>query len=483
MIAWHHLFHSSCVHALHFVATNLLWRVVACTVLFALSESEFSCSSTFLKAAIRISADKWLATHAIVDSINIWDQTRNAFKSSSSTCTSDLLVSAYHDKTQHLGGIGITWRYSDFASLPAWFLKTIALSAQISQSRHNCLIGDYRIGAVIFTGWRNSENTSKNDSSEQLYCFCQWIASCWNMAQVLHTENTNRTTNTVEPSLNTQQIVLTDDVIPNDSDALQSGLQAQLDSSFPQDFEGKKDLILSRRDATCGGVSDQGVLKGDEGNVGLLGSGDGSGTEFGKECGPDVGRECGVKKSGGRPKSFVWQYYSQVSDANNKSKRCRVLCQACGEEFVSRVEQMEAHLAHHCSKTDPEVAEIMKARIAAAKAAAKLKKESGLRQAALSASATTIRAAMPINAPLPKRQKIEVASPSSQNVIPLHLRYPQASQTSVILLLTSNLTFISISMSISILYSTLITVLISNLVIILAAIKRGSGTFTCWEIY
>ena len=299
------------------------------------------------------------------------------------------------------------------------------------------------------------------------------------MAQILHTRNTNGTTNTVGQTLNTEQIVLTDDVTPNESDALQSRLQAQLESSFPQNFEGKKDGTLSRRDATCGGVADQVVLKGDEGNVGLLGPGDGSGTEFGKECGPEVGRECGVKKSGGRPKSFVWQYYSQVSDANNKSKRCRVLCQACGEEFVSRVEQMEAHLAHHCTKTDPEVAEIMKARIAAAKAAAKLKKESGLRQAALSASATTIRAAMPINAPLPKRQKIEVASPSSQNVIPLHLRYPQASQTSVMSMLTSNLTFISMSMSISILCSTLITILVSILIIILATIKRG----TCWATY
>lgn len=32
-----------------------------------------------------------------------------------------------------------------------------------------------------------------------------------------------------------------------------------------------------------------------------------------------------AKKSGGRPKSFVWQYYNQVSDANNKSKRCKVI--------------------------------------------------------------------------------------------------------------------------------------------------------------
>lgn len=52
---------------------------------------------------------------------------------------------------------------------------------------------------------------------------------------------------------------------------------------------------------------------------------------------------------------------------------------------------MEGHLAHSCTKTDPEVQEVMKARIAAAKANLKLKKETLQREAALLASLPTFR--------------------------------------------------------------------------------------------
>ena len=88
---------------------------------------------------------------------------------------------------------------------------------------------------------------------------------------------------------------------------------------------------------------------------------------------------------------------------------------------------MEAHLAYHCEKTDPEIAELMRERIETAKANAKLKREAQLREAALAAAASTVRAATPIAAPLPvaKRQKIEAPLPAEASAIPIRLRYPQ----------------------------------------------------------
>ena len=135
------------------------------------------------------------------------------------------------------------------------------------------------------------------------------------------------------------------------------------------------------------------------------------------------------KKSGGRPKSFVWQYYTQHTDANIKSKRCEVSCNYCGVRMLSRVEQMESHLAHNCSKCTADVKQHMRDRITAAKEVSKARKEAQER-GDLVAKPSSALIQQSFFSPMPqsfaKRQKLDLPQ-EQQNTLPLRLRYPQVS--------------------------------------------------------
>jgi hypothetical protein len=133
-----------------------------------------------------------------------------------------------------------------------------------------------------------------------------------------------------------------------------------------------------------------------------------------------------AKKSGGRPKSFVWQYYTQHTDANVKSKRCEVSCNFCETRMLSRVEQMEAHLAHSCPKSPPEVKHHMTERLVAAKEASKARKEAQERGDVLTkAMQPGIQQAMASSLPMPLAKRLKMDTPKDHNMIPLRLRFPQ----------------------------------------------------------
>ena len=134
-----------------------------------------------------------------------------------------------------------------------------------------------------------------------------------------------------------------------------------------------------------------------------------------------------AKKPGGRPKSFVWQYYTQHTDANFKSKRCEVSCNFCDTRMLSRVEQMEAHLAHNCPRCPADIKDHMRDRIFAAKELSKAKKEA-LERGEQIARASSSLMQQPLFSPafqsLAKRQKLE-GPRDTQHPIPLRLRFPQ----------------------------------------------------------
>lgn len=134
-----------------------------------------------------------------------------------------------------------------------------------------------------------------------------------------------------------------------------------------------------------------------------------------------------AKKPGGRPKSFVWQYYTQHTDANFKSKRCEVSCNFCDTRMLSRVEQMESHLAHNCPRCPADVKDHMRDRIFAAKELSKAKKEAlerGEQIAKASSSLMQQPLVSPVPQPFAKRQKLD-GSRDTQHPIPLRLRFPQ----------------------------------------------------------
>lgn len=147
----------------------------------------------------------------------------------------------------------------------------------------------------------------------------------------------------------------------------------------------------------------------------------------------DNGNSSQVKKSGGRPKSFVWQYYTQHSDANVKSKRCEVSCNFCEARMLSRVEQMEAHLAQTCPQCPADVRQHMRDRIIAAKELSKAKKEAQERgDVVLKASAPLMQQPLlgPMPQPIVKRQRVDLQK-EAQNSIPLRLRFPQVNTTPI----------------------------------------------------
>ena len=134
-----------------------------------------------------------------------------------------------------------------------------------------------------------------------------------------------------------------------------------------------------------------------------------------------------AKKPGGRPKSFVWQYYTQHTDANFKSKRCEVSCNFCDTRMLSRVEQMESHLAHNCPRCPADIKDHMRDRIFAAKALSKAKKEALERGEQIGkASSSLMQQSLfsPLSQPFPKRQKTD-GPRDAQHSIPLRLRFPQ----------------------------------------------------------
>ena len=141
----------------------------------------------------------------------------------------------------------------------------------------------------------------------------------------------------------------------------------------------------------------------------------------------DSGASGQAKKPGGRPKSFVWQYYTQHTDANFKSKRCEVSCNFCDNRMLSRVEQMEAHLAHNCPRCPADVKDHMRDRIFAAKELSKAKKEAlerGEQIAKASSSLMQQPLFSPVSQPFAKRQKID-GPRDTPHPIPLRLRFPQ----------------------------------------------------------
>lgn len=146
--------------------------------------------------------------------------------------------------------------------------------------------------------------------------------------------------------------------------------------------------------------------------------------------GPDLheaGSSAQARKPGGRPKSFVWQYYTQHTDANFKSKRCEVSCNFCETRMLSRVEQMESHLAQNCPRCPADVKDHMRDRIFAAKELSKAKKEAlerGEQIAKASSSLLQQPIFSPLSQPFAKRQKMD-GTRDSQHPIPLRLRFPQ----------------------------------------------------------
>jgi len=148
----------------------------------------------------------------------------------------------------------------------------------------------------------------------------------------------------------------------------------------------------------------------------------------------DISRDLGgsgtqVKKSGGRPKSFVWQYYTQHSDASATTKRCTVSCNFCEARMPSRVEMMEAHLAHTCPKALPDVKQHMEERLVAAKEASRARKEAQERGETISKAMPGIQQAMLATLPIPPAKRLKMEQPKDHNVIPLRLRFPQVGIT------------------------------------------------------
>lgn len=145
---------------------------------------------------------------------------------------------------------------------------------------------------------------------------------------------------------------------------------------------------------------------------------------------PESRHNLQIKKAGGRPKSFVWQYYSQHSDANVKSKRCEVSCNFCQSRMLSRVEQMESHLAHHCTKCTADIKELMKERIIAAKELSKAKKAAQEKEDQLSKanSSSLLQAILSPNPQPPvKRQRVD-HSREDPAYMQLQLQFSQVSQ-------------------------------------------------------
>lgn len=127
-----------------------------------------------------------------------------------------------------------------------------------------------------------------------------------------------------------------------------------------------------------------------------------------------------AKKTGGRPKSMVWQYYDKASEPSETSKRCDVFCNFCRSKFVSRVEQMEAHLAQSCPAVPAEVRTLMRERIRV-KAAEKARKDAGQAQSG------NLRSPVPqvsFAPPLPQAKRVKTEEHST-SIIPLRLRFPQ----------------------------------------------------------
>ena len=145
----------------------------------------------------------------------------------------------------------------------------------------------------------------------------------------------------------------------------------------------------------------------------------------------DLSRDLGgsgqtiVKKSGGRPKSFVWQYYTQDTDTSSSTKRCTVSCNYCEARMPSRVEMMEAHLAHNCPKSPPEVKQHMEERISAAKEASRARKESKERGESVSKVLPGIQQAMAATLPIPPAKRLRIEQPKEHNMLPLRMRFPQ----------------------------------------------------------
>lgn len=146
--------------------------------------------------------------------------------------------------------------------------------------------------------------------------------------------------------------------------------------------------------------------------------------EHGQQETPPVGK----RSLGGRPQSFVWSFYTKTSDHLSSSKRYEVACNACKATFLSRVEQMEAHLANNCQLCSSEVRQLMRSRIAekAEKKALKDKEASvgpSEGQKAVTADVVPlIGFQTALGSPLPDAKRSRTKGPS---VIPLHLRFPQ----------------------------------------------------------
>ena len=129
--------------------------------------------------------------------------------------------------------------------------------------------------------------------------------------------------------------------------------------------------------------------------------------------------------AGGRPKSMVWQYYTKVGNADEKSKRCEVHCNACQARFQSRVEIMEAHLAQTCKAAAEELKHMMRERIRH-KAEDRARKEQAANEIKAAAPVPALPSALAVPLPQAKRFKPEEGR-AVETMIPLRLRFPQAS--------------------------------------------------------
>ena len=122
---------------------------------------------------------------------------------------------------------------------------------------------------------------------------------------------------------------------------------------------------------------------------------------------------------------MVWQYYTKIGNADEKSKRCEVHCNACQAKFQSRVEIMEAHLAQSCKAAAEEVKQMMRERIKH-KAEDRARKEQAADETKAAALVPALPSALAVPLPQAKRFKPEEGR-TVETMIPLRLRFPQAS--------------------------------------------------------